>query len=59
MTGVSDHNSTPAMSDRMAREAPYGRSVALPGARHMMHLTHPAETTNTIVNFIDAVQSVR
>jgi pimeloyl-ACP methyl ester carboxylesterase len=59
MTGVSDHNSTPAMSDRMAREAPYGRSVALPGARHMMHLTHPAETTNTIVKFIDAAQAVR
>jgi pimeloyl-ACP methyl ester carboxylesterase len=59
MTGVSDHNSTPAMSDRMAREAPYGRSVALPGALHMMHLTHPAETTNTIVKFIDAAQAER
>jgi len=57
MTGVSDHNSTPAMSDRMAREAPYGLTVALPGARHMMHLTHPAETTNTIAKFIDAAQA--
>jgi pimeloyl-ACP methyl ester carboxylesterase len=59
MTGVSDPNSTPAMSARMAREVPYGRSVALPGARHMMHLTHPAETTNTIMKFIDAAEAER
>ncbi len=59
MTGVSDPNSTPAMSERMAREAPYGRTVALPGARHMMHLTHPMETTNTIAAFIDAAQAVK
>ena len=57
LTGVSDPNSTPAMSARMAREAPYGRTVALPGARHMMHLTHPAEVTNTIVAFLDAAQA--
>ena len=44
------------MSARMAREAPYGRTVALPGARHMMHLTHPAEVTNTISAFLDAAQ---
>jgi len=57
LTGVSDPNSTPAMSERMAREAPYGRTVALPGARHMMHLTHPAEVTNTISAFLDAAQA--
>jgi pimeloyl-ACP methyl ester carboxylesterase len=45
------------MSVRMAREAPYGRTVALPGARHMMHLTHPAETTNTIAAFINAAEA--
>jgi len=59
MTGVSDPNSTPVMSARMAREAPYGRTVALPGARHMMHLTHPAETTNTIAAFINAAQATK
>jgi pimeloyl-ACP methyl ester carboxylesterase len=57
MTGVSDPNSTPIMSARMAREAPFGRTVALPRARHMMHLTHPAETTNTIAAFINAAQA--
>jgi pimeloyl-ACP methyl ester carboxylesterase len=59
LTGVSDPNSTPAMSARMAREAPNGRTVALPGARHMMHLTHPAEISNTISAFLDAVQVKR
>ncbi|MDH3668888.1 MAG: alpha/beta hydrolase [Paracoccaceae bacterium] len=57
MTGVSDPNSTPVMSDRMAREAPHGRSLSLPGARHMMNLTHPAETTSTIANFINAAEA--
>ena len=59
LTGVADPSSTPAMSARMAREAPYGRTVALPGARHMMHLTHPAEITNTISAFLDAVEATR
>jgi pimeloyl-ACP methyl ester carboxylesterase len=57
LTGVADPNSTPAMSARMAREVPYGRTVALPGARHMMHLTHPAEVTNTIAAFLDAARA--
>ena len=59
MTGVSDPNSTPAMSDRMAREAPYGRSLSLARARHMMNLTHPAETNSTIASFISAAEAVR
>jgi pimeloyl-ACP methyl ester carboxylesterase len=59
MTGVSDPNSTPIMSARMARETPYGRTVALPRARHMMHLTHAAETTNTIAAFINAAEAAR
>lgn len=57
MTGVSDPNSTPVMSDRMAREAPLGRSVSLPRARHMMNLTHPAEVTNTIARFLNAAEA--
>ena len=57
LTGVSDPNSTPAMSERMAREAPHGSTVALPGARHMMHLTHPAEINSTISAFLDAAQA--
>ena len=54
VTGVADPHSTPAMSEHMAHEAPHARAVALPGARHMMNLTHPAETTNTIATFLAA-----
>ncbi|HUF86284.1 MAG TPA: alpha/beta hydrolase [Thermohalobaculum sp.] len=55
MTGVGDPNSTQAISERLAREAPHGRALALPAARHMMHLTHPAETSNAINGFLSAV----
>lgn len=54
LTGVADPHSTPAMSERMAHEAPHGRAAAVPGARHMMNLTHPAETTNAITAFLAA-----
>jgi pimeloyl-ACP methyl ester carboxylesterase len=57
LTGVSDPSSTPVMSARMAREAPHGRTMALPGARHMMHLTHPAETTNAIAAFLGSSEA--
>lgn len=53
MTGVADPNSTPAMSERMAHEARDGQAMALPRARHMMHLTHPAEVTAIVQRFID------
>lgn len=59
MTGVADPNSTVPMSDRMAREAPHGRSVAVPGARHMMHLTHHAEVTNAVAAFLNAARTGR
>lgn len=54
VTGVADPHSTPAMAEHMAHEAPHGRAVALPGARSMTPLTHPAETTNTIATFLAA-----
>jgi (E)-2-((N-methylformamido)methylene)succinate hydrolase len=42
ITGELDPNSTPAMSEEMARIAPQGEAVVLPGERHMMSLTAPA-----------------
>lgn len=59
MTGVADPLSTPAMSERMAHEAPHGRALALPGARHMMNLTHPNETNSAIAAFLAAAQVKR
>lgn len=41
MTGALEPNSTPAMSEAMAKLAPRGRAVVLPGAAHMMPMTHP------------------
>lgn len=63
MTGVADANSTQAMSERMAREAPHGQAphgqaLALPGARHMMPLTHPAETNTAILAFLNATPAI-
>lgn len=40
LTGAEDPNSTPAMSEAMARLAPKGRLVVMPGTRHMLPLTH-------------------
>ena len=47
-TGEADPNSTPAMAEAMAAAAPRGRSAVVPGARHMMMLTHAEETTALI-----------
>lgn len=40
MTGGDEPNSTPAMSEAMARLAPQGRAVVVAGAAHMMPMTH-------------------
>ncbi len=41
LTGELDPNSTPAMSQRMAAEAPHGKAVVVPGQRHMVSLVAP------------------
>ena len=40
-TGELDSNSTPEMSETMARLAPAGEAVTIPGQRHMMTLAAP------------------
>ncbi len=40
MTGGDDANSTPDMSEAMARVAPHGRAAIIDGAAHMMPMTH-------------------
>jgi pimeloyl-ACP methyl ester carboxylesterase len=51
MTGALDANSTPSMSQAMADAAPLGRFESLPGERHMMTMTAPAEVTNRLRAF--------
>ena len=40
MTGAKEPNSTPEMSEAMARIAPHGRAVIVEGAAHMLPMTH-------------------
>ncbi|MEY1554143.1 alpha/beta fold hydrolase [Yoonia sp. R2331] len=48
MTGAEEPNSTPAMSRAMAGLAPKGRAVIVPGAAHMMPMTHADAVTRAL-----------
>ena len=52
LTGADDPNSTPAMSHAMARIAPRGRAAVVPGAAHMLPMTHAASVNQTLRAFI-------
>lgn len=51
MTGGQDHNSTPEMSEAMARSAPFGRSLVVDKAAHMMPMTHPDQVNEAVLAF--------
>jgi (E)-2-((N-methylformamido)methylene)succinate hydrolase len=51
-TGSEDPNSTPEMSQAMARETPQGRALVLPAARHMMNLTDPDAVNAALLAFL-------
>lgn len=53
LTGEEDRNSTPAMSERMARLARYGDTVIVSNARHMVQLTHPESVNAALGSFLD------
>lgn len=52
MTGELDANSRPEMSQAMAALAPDARVDILPGARHMMPLTHAPEVNRRLRAFL-------
>lgn len=52
LTGAQDQNSTPAMSQAMARRVPGATCVVLPEARHMMNLTHPEAVNQALLGFL-------
>ncbi|MDQ0475360.1 alpha/beta fold hydrolase [Labrys wisconsinensis] len=52
MTGAGDPNSSPAMSEAMARLAPHGRAEIVPHERHMMTLTAPGEINRRLLAFL-------
>ena len=54
VTGAEDLNSTPAMSEAMARIAPKGRLVVMPAVRHMLPLTHVEAFNAELKTFLAA-----
>ena len=52
ITGGDDPNSTPEMSEAMARIAPRGRAVVVEGAAHMMPMTHAAPVNAALAALI-------
>ena len=57
LTGEFDPNSTPAMSEAMARLAPQGYAVSLPGERHMMSFISPAAIDAVLSQFFAQVDA--
>ena len=57
MTGALDANSTPDMSQRMARLTPQGHAHVVEGAAHMMPMTHATEVTRQLAQFIETIRS--
>lgn len=53
LAAADDPNSTPQMARRMAAEAPRGRAVVLPEARHMVPFLSPARVNAEIRAFIE------
>lgn len=52
-TGAQEPNSTPAMSETMARLAPKGQSRVLSGAAHMMPMTHASVVSDMLETFFE------
>jgi flavin reductase (DIM6/NTAB) family NADH-FMN oxidoreductase RutF len=58
LTADGDPNSTPAMSEAMARLAPRGRVDVLAGERHMMNLTAPQAVNQRLLAFLQEVAAL-
>ncbi len=58
ITGSDDPNSTPSMSEAMARLAPEGRLAVVPEARHMLPLTHAEAFDHELRAFLVATADV-
>jgi len=56
LTGEDEPNSTPLMSQRMAALAPKGAAIVLKGAAHMLPMTHAAQVTEILKQFIQDTQ---
>ncbi|MEM6887396.1 MAG: alpha/beta hydrolase [Pseudomonadota bacterium] len=57
LTGAQDPNSTPQMSEAMARIVPQGRAHVVDGAAHMLPMTHADEIAKILSAFAQEVWS--
>jgi len=55
LTGAEEPNSTPAMSHAMAALAPQGTAHIVPGAAHMLPMTHPDAVNAALLPLIGKV----
>lgn len=59
LTAELDPNSTPRMSEEMARLAPAGRAVVVPGERHMVPLTAPRIVNAALRGWLEEPEHVK
>ncbi len=52
LTGEGDANSTPAMTETMAGQAPHARAVVIAGHRHMVTLTAPEAVNEALLTWL-------
>ena len=52
-TGELEPNSTPEMSEAMARIAPHGECEIIEGAKHMMSMTHGEQVRDMMISFFN------
>lgn len=57
LTGDGDPNSTPAMSQAMAKAAPHGRAVIVTGHRHMVNLTAVDTVNAELRNWLETAET--
>lgn len=51
LTGRDEPNSTPRMSEEMAKLVPHGRAQIIENAAHMMPMTHASEVNTALLGF--------
>lgn len=51
ITGEDEPNSTPAMSQNLAKHVAHGQALIVPDAKHMMPMTHAGIVANALIKF--------
>lgn len=57
ITGADEPNSTPAMTEAIAKVSPEGKSYIVQGAAHMAPMTHGAEIAEQMIEFFTEMET--